>query len=172
MITGRRSAGILVIQITDLSVSGAGPALPASSLSPPESAKEFPFPCLNGRGDRQHHSIPHETHSISEADWLTYTTSREKFWPNMLRIRAREALCRWSHAPLRHIWGIGECPAPVFMRPKHRRYSWPQTPQTSARIIPEWFGCKLFLVGGAKWRNSVELRNGGWGHKHKLPRAS
>ena len=121
-------------------------------LSPPESAKEFPL-CLNGRADRQHHPIPHETHSISGSH-----TRRLKRHVDPMHMR-RGAMPVKSPAPLRQIWGIGECPALVFMRPKHPRGI--HDPNTAnSGLDHSWM---TWLGGGARWRKSVELRNG-WHH--------
>ena len=121
-------------------------------LSPPESAKEFPL-CLNGRADRQHHSIPHETHSISGSH-----TRRLKRHVGPIHMR-RGAMPVKSPAPLRQIWGIGECPAPVFMLPKHprRRYSWPKhRKQRTGSFLNDLTPGRVVVVGGgARWRNSV-----------------
>ena len=96
----------------------------------------------------QHHSIAGHT---SRKVWST----RRPFWkrqsdPAMLFEGSGDA------SPLRHIWGIGECPAPpVFMTWEHRRYSRPQTSPLND-----------FLASCCLWRQvtqEVGLHNAGPG---------
>ena len=88
--------------------------------------------------------------------WVTKKTFLEKaIWPNVVWGRPWRQSDEVSH-PLRHIWGIGECPAPpVFMTREHRRYSRPQTSPLND-----------FLASCCLWRQvtqEVGLHNAGPG---------